>query len=883
MQTNKRISVLVSFILFFFSAQSQNWQPLGHDDFNEPAFNSSTSTSIAIDAGGHPYIACRDQYTGLGHVRKFNGISWEEVGDIASSFSAVQNVYLLFDAAGNPTVLYADPANNRPIVKKYINGSWVEQGPGLPAMSLGDQTIAMDANGNLIVAYPDLAIGRKLNLSYNWNGNDWFPLAGTTGFTPAAVASVSMASDGGDYVYTAFSDAGNSGAVTVARLGINTGFSLVGNAGFSPGAVSFTAIALDAAHMPYVAYADGANGNRISVKKFDGTSWSDVGTPGFSIGVARDIGLKINGGNMYVVYADAGNSNKTVVKKFDGNNWVDAGFEISTGGDSRQRLAVDASGTPYVMYVHASFGIKAIVKKLTGSTWTTVGGQGIAEGSARIPKLASGSNGVPYIAYMDFEEKKVVVKKYDGNNWVTTPVVSTGMSSLPAITVGSDNIPWIFYADQTGNTIKKLIGNNWINVGAPAFTGGMSSNVIAVDAAGTPYVAYKDLVSTKINVQKYDGTNWVYVGQAGFSTGAADNIALLLDAGGTPYVTYSDAGNGSKATVKKFDGIDWVDVGTPGISTGSSRSNCLAMDGNGTLYASYYETAEVRVKKFDGANWVDVGFVGSGGSISTALGVDRNNVLYVAFTYTFSSWAGLNIRVKKFDGADWVDVGAPGLIAGKAGNELAFTFGGGDVPVVAYINGGIYAKSLGPIVILPLRLTEFNGRINNIDARLSWKTDNEVNTHEFVIERSTDGRSYFTAGTVPAINESGAHQYAFIDKGIDHLGASPVYYRLKQVDMDGKSNYSRVLVLPVAQSGNRVTCFPNPVTSETNVTVTIGKAEKVQARIINSMGQVMQVQQRNLSAGTSSFPVNMSRMPNGLYYLEISSQSIKKQIGLVKQ
>jgi hypothetical protein len=49
------------------------------------------------------------------------------------------------------------------------------------------------------------------------------------------------------------------------------------------------------------------------------------------------------------------------------------------------------------------------------------------------------------------------------------------------------------------------------------------------------------------------------------------------------------------------------------------------------------------------------------------------------------------------------------------------------------------------------------------------------------------------------------------------------------------------------------------------------------------MGQVLQVQKWDLNAGSTSLPVDMTRLAKGLYYLEINSKSIKKQIGLVKQ
>ena len=52
---------------------------------------------------------------------------------------------------------------------------------------------------------------------------------------------------------------------------------------------------------------------------------------------------------------------------------------------------------------------------------------------------------------------------------------------------------------------------------------------------------------------------------------------------------------------------------------------------------------------------------------------------------------------------------------------------------------------------LPLSFLEFSGRLINSDGVLTWKTENEANTLEFIVERSTDGRNYSQAGKINAV------------------------------------------------------------------------------------------------------------------------------------
>ena len=82
--------------------------------------------------------------------------------------------------------------------------------------------------------------------------------------------------------------------------------------------------------------------------------------------------------------------------------------------------------------------------------------------------------------------------------------------------------------------------------------------------------------------------------------------------------------------------------------------------------------------------------------------------------------------------------------------------------------------------VLPLTLLEFNGRLQNNNAVLNWKTDNEQNSSHFEIERSLDGRNYSSIGNITAANIAGVHQYGFTDNNISALGVPVVYYRLKQ-------------------------------------------------------------------------------------------------------
>ena len=109
---------------------------------------------------------------------------------------------------------------------------------------------------------------------------------------------------------------------------------------------------------------------------------------------------------------------------------------------------------------------------------------------------------------------------------------------------------------------------------------------------------------------------------------------------------------------------------------------------------------------------------------------------------------------------------------------------------------------------LPLSLLSFEVVKQNNKALLQWRTDNELNTATYIIERSKDGNSYASIGTVSATNTGGTHNYDFTD-------AQPLaglnFYRLKMIDKDASFKYSPTRFVNFALTTDDITVYPNPV------------------------------------------------------------------------
>ncbi|MEP7163391.1 MAG: choice-of-anchor tandem repeat GloVer-containing protein [Ferruginibacter sp.] len=183
---------------------------------------------------------------------------------------------------------------------------------------------------------------------------------------------------------------------------------------------------------------------------------------------------------------------------------------------------------------------------------------------------------------------------------------------------------------------------------------------------------------------------------------------------------------------------------------------------------------------------------------------------------------------------------------------------------------------------LPLTNLEFNGRLVNNDGIISWKTINEFNSKSFELERSSDGTVYTVIDKVDAINQPGLHQYNYIDKNVVALKVPVIFYRLKQIDIDNRFAYSKIVVLNI-KSSNTAVLYPNPVTDNANLLINIYKPEQVQERIIDNAGRIVQQQQMNLPAGSISVSIDVSNLAGGIYYLELKGETMNEHKQFIKQ
>ncbi|MGH2552118.1 MAG: T9SS type A sorting domain-containing protein [Chitinophagaceae bacterium] len=190
-----------------------------------------------------------------------------------------------------------------------------------------------------------------------------------------------------------------------------------------------------------------------------------------------------------------------------------------------------------------------------------------------------------------------------------------------------------------------------------------------------------------------------------------------------------------------------------------------------------------------------------------------------------------------------------------------------------------------PFSTLPVKLTSFTASLNNNKADLKWTTANEINVSHFVVEKSTDGTNFNDAGIVFAYgNETSTANYSFTDN-LSAVQSGIVYYRLRSVDIDGKSMYSETRIIRISRKTENtisIDAFPNPAINVVNITLpTAWQNKKIYFEVLNLTGQVT-IRTVTSNPGQNE-KINVSNISPGMYIIKASCGGEIAQQKFVKQ
>jgi len=201
---------------------------------------------------------------------------------------------------------------------------------------------------------------------------------------------------------------------------------------------------------------------------------------------------------------------------------------------------------------------------------------------------------------------------------------------------------------------------------------------------------------------------------------------------------------------------------------------------------------------------------------------------------------------------------------GTAVTFRIYGYDGTGAPAINVANWRIDDLSLTVSTTLPILLNSFKAKWESDVINLDWTTATERSNAFFSIERSPDSYRFPEIGQVQGAGDSNTPQdYSFTDTR-PHSGKN--YYRLKQVDFDGKYTYSKVVSVNFGKTGGLL-LSPMPTSNELNVTLDKPIVEDGQWQVLDISGRVLRTGM--FPAETTDYQLNAADLPVGSFVFRL--------------
>lgn len=454
--------------------------------------------------------------------------------------------------------------------------------------------------------------------------------------------------------------------------------------------------------------------------------------------------------------------------------------------------------------------------------------------------------------------------------------------------VGYSNATLVFdqafagYTGETANVQISVNGGTWNTLQTITNTSSVDANGIAT----TPWVnnntinlnAYVGQTNIKIRFNYNDGGAWLY----GL---AIDNVRIYSTVN-TAVQTLINSSNKDLQPIRNNETTYWFDPVTNNVmasiaNTTSWNYGCTSMEvdrdqptvGTGATAFWNNTSAEYLMAK---TYYISPEINSTTGSYSitfyftdaeltaweTITGKSRNNLKIIKVantpisTVNSTNYTSYSYEIK---------------------NASLGTFGA-NYTLSANFTTGFSGFGFGDpsITFLPVELIDFNAIKENESVRLNWSTASEENNDYFEIEHSVNAVDFTTIGNINgAGNSSRISNYTFLD---EHPVSGYNYYRLKQVDVDGSFQYSKIksVYFEENQTKTTINIYPNPTTDFVNILFNNKSIQPINIEIIDVLGKVVDnIQNVNLPNGATAYSINVASLSNGFYNIRIiQDQSI---------
>ena len=451
-----------------------------------------------------------------------------------------------------------------------------------------------------------------------------------------------------------------------------------------------------------------------------------------------------------------------------------------------------------------------------------------------------------------------------------------GTANATAIDISNSTYSGGWTYNGTNNSINAA--NSIMNLTSFVVNGGVynevyvsnqNSNLAALSSTTVNKLVFTNTAAlANINIAANNTIDTLEFKSRGNFTGTGNTIGTLIFAPGRQY-TFA---NGTNTTVTNA----WYGSGTPCNLTDISAATTATVTVNGDPVnldyvlvsgitaagtAAPFHAYEHSRDQGRNTNWTIDPYAGSSPILGLGpdISITTDELPYV-------------LRTDGFFGSPmstylWND--------NSTGDTLEITEAGTYSVTVSFPDG---CNSPDAIVVtvadpLPITITSFSVRSVNCAPVLSWATADAVNFLRFEIERSSDGRSFQSIGSID-FNAS-VDRYSYTDNS---AGEGRFFYRLRLIDIDSRYEFSNIVSLR-NNCGGILDVTPTVTADLVQVTLP-GGYENARIRVFNAAGQEMTAR---LSGNGNRRTVDLSSFAKGYYFVQVNNGVEMKTFKVMKK
>ena len=608
----------------------------------------------------------------------------------------------------------------------------------------------------------------------------------------------------------------------------------------------------------------------LNVNNFSFEAWINLSSSAGTLTILSK-GDGTNDALTNYIFNVGGNSNSGKLGLFAGGAWYSANTALSTG--VWYHAAVTVSGTAVTFYLN---GMSDGTATLFGSMYT---------GGTYLFKIGEQGDGCN-CNHMNGMIDEVRV----WNTAITQAQIKTNMFNKNLSNSASGLVAYYRFNEGSGtnasNSCTNTSGIDGTLTNGPTWSASpiqFAANALSFDGVDD-YVVSTSTFNLNMDNSSFTVEAWINSGDASANQSTQ---RILLQWG----PTFTTAGS-----YRLMCTNTQINFNFNGSSTGSCAYNVNWQDGNWHHVAGVFDVSTYTLYLyFDGVQKAAVSTAGHApGSL--------NSSLYIGGS---PSVAGSFASVKMDEVRVWSFARTQAEIQASMNHELNYPFNvSGTVPRLYYtFNQGIaagtntgmttvieqylqahgngtltnfalsgsssnYVAQNSSLAVLPLRWLSFTAQQQNETVLLQWTTASELNTNDFAMEHSIDGKNWKNIGSVLAAgNSNGTHSYNFLHN-------APVnginYYRIRQNDNDGRYNYSKIVSVNISEETNPFKLVANPVVDQT-LQLQINSSSGQIITLISNDGKILW--SKEFSRGFHS--LNVHTLSKGVYFLKGENYSEK--------